>query len=333
MPVACDLCGTDQPLTLAHRDKYGFLVPSVVCTRCGLLYLNPRPTPEAYAEFYVAEYRTLVMAEKNLNARYQAQRGHGEFILDFCRDLLQDPKRVLDIGCDVGGILHVVSEALGCDAYGVEPDQEAAAYAQEKVGRSPIFAGNFEEAPLEAVTFDFIILTQTLNHLLSPTDALEKIRSLLSPRGVAFIEVYNVMATASWSNITDHAKVDHPYMFGAATFRALLGKVGLTILRFAEDTFEDTLRKERLKLPGAHAHLRAAVCLGPRSDPKTLSGYREVRTLLRRSALRMAAPRLLRRLLGERVTAILRRLVGERGHAMLHRFASGRRREPRRINS
>lgn len=324
-PVACDLCGADRPANLAERDKYGVSVKTVICTRCGLLYLSPRPTPEAYEEFYQAEYRDLVSSGEGqeLEVRYQGQRAHGRTILEFCRGLLPEARRrVLDIGCDAGGVLQEVSEALGLEPYGVEPNREAVAFAKRKMPGARVFEGYFEETPFEEGSFGLIILTQTLNHLLSPTEALRKVRRLLDPGGLAFVEVFNVMATASWTNMSDHAKVDHPYMFGVKTFRALLAKVGLEVLRFEEDTFEDYLRKEGLKTPGAICHLRAAVRLG-QPLPEVPEGYGEVRSLLKRRARRMALPRLLRRMLGERGASVLLKLAGGRGRTLLHRFASG----------
>ncbi len=50
--VPCNLCGTDAPVTLAHTDKYGLGITTVMCRQCGLMYLNPRPTETSYGKFY-----------------------------------------------------------------------------------------------------------------------------------------------------------------------------------------------------------------------------------------------------------------------------------------
>ncbi|WJW75952.1 class I SAM-dependent methyltransferase [Thiohalobacter sp. IOR34] len=50
--VPCNLCGADDPITVAHTDKYNLPVRTVICKQCGLIYLNPRPTLSSYSNFY-----------------------------------------------------------------------------------------------------------------------------------------------------------------------------------------------------------------------------------------------------------------------------------------
>jgi ubiquinone/menaquinone biosynthesis C-methylase UbiE len=51
--VPCNLCGRDDCVEIAQRDKYDLAVTSVICRNCGLIYLNPRPTIKSYDRFYV----------------------------------------------------------------------------------------------------------------------------------------------------------------------------------------------------------------------------------------------------------------------------------------
>jgi 2-polyprenyl-3-methyl-5-hydroxy-6-metoxy-1,4-benzoquinol methylase/RNase P subunit RPR2 len=51
--VACNLCGSNSTIEVAHRDKYGLAVTSVMCRNCGLMYLNPRPSRNGYHGFYL----------------------------------------------------------------------------------------------------------------------------------------------------------------------------------------------------------------------------------------------------------------------------------------
>jgi SAM-dependent methyltransferase len=50
--VPCNLCGSDACIDIAHSDKYDLPVRSVMCRKCGLMYLNPRPTKASYDQFY-----------------------------------------------------------------------------------------------------------------------------------------------------------------------------------------------------------------------------------------------------------------------------------------
>ena len=57
--TACNLCGSPQLVTITHRDRYGFPATASACARCGLEFLNPRMTADAYARFYDGVYRPL----------------------------------------------------------------------------------------------------------------------------------------------------------------------------------------------------------------------------------------------------------------------------------
>jgi SAM-dependent methyltransferase len=50
--VACNLCGLDDAVAVAERDKYRLPLTTVMCRGCGLLYLDPRPTTATYRQFY-----------------------------------------------------------------------------------------------------------------------------------------------------------------------------------------------------------------------------------------------------------------------------------------
>ena len=50
--MACNLCGRDDTLPVAERDKFRLPLTTVMCRGCGLLYLDPRPTAATYRRFY-----------------------------------------------------------------------------------------------------------------------------------------------------------------------------------------------------------------------------------------------------------------------------------------
>src|SRR5438128_11458753 len=59
--VACNLCSAVETTELYHRSDFRFEVdavewPLVKCKRCGLAYVNPRPTPDAIWRYYPAFY-------------------------------------------------------------------------------------------------------------------------------------------------------------------------------------------------------------------------------------------------------------------------------------
>src|SRR5215471_17923076 len=58
----CNLCGASDVVVLTHRDRYGYPAQACGCRVCGLVFLNPVMTAEAYGRFYAGIYRPLVSA-------------------------------------------------------------------------------------------------------------------------------------------------------------------------------------------------------------------------------------------------------------------------------
>src|SRR5918996_1359072 len=59
---SCNLCAGETFVTLTHRDRYHYPAEAAGCRRCGLVFLNPVMTAEAYSRFYAGTYRPLVSA-------------------------------------------------------------------------------------------------------------------------------------------------------------------------------------------------------------------------------------------------------------------------------
>ena len=84
----CNLCGAESFTVLTHRDRYGYPASAVACDACGLVFLDPVMTGDAYGRFYAGTYRPLVSAYHGrlIDARtiqdeqreYAADRGSSE---------------------------------------------------------------------------------------------------------------------------------------------------------------------------------------------------------------------------------------------------------------
>ena len=58
----CNLCGGSAFVGLTHRDRYGYPAAAACCSGCGLVFLDPVMTADAYGRFYQRTYRPLVSA-------------------------------------------------------------------------------------------------------------------------------------------------------------------------------------------------------------------------------------------------------------------------------
>ena len=277
----CNLCGGSVFVGLTHRDRYGYRAPAVCCSGCGLVFLDPVMTPEAYGKFYEGTYRPLVSAYHGrlIDARtiqqeqrdYAVERGH-----------LLEPvlagrgyRTLLDIGGSTGVVAHALARRFSLRATVVDPAPREAAQAQA-LGLETI-EGLVEHVDLGERRFDMVMLCQTVDHLLDVSGTLRRIRGLLATEGILFLDIVDVRAAylRSWS-IEEAVKVDHPYYLTEMTIAAYLRRAGL----------------ETIRTDYAADHLHVSYIARPsRPDPSTLPPQESVRRLLSEVRFVQNAPR------------------------------------------
>jgi SAM-dependent methyltransferase len=108
---------------------------------------------------------------------------------DQIRKHMPDDGRVCDLGCGDGMLMRGLV-GPGVTIFGVEPDATARQAAQPGM---TILEGSAESLPgsLERASFDVVVMSHVLEHCADPSAAVENVRSLLKPGGVAIISVPN----------------------------------------------------------------------------------------------------------------------------------------------
>jgi SAM-dependent methyltransferase len=163
----------------------------VECQGCGWLRQNPRPTVETIGYFYPADYINYIGAVEDEPSRWrQWDRRYGLIKRRRAIERLQPSGRILDVGCATGIFLHEMQQA-GWDVAGVEPNQGAAAYAQERFGL-PVHLGMLREAALPGESYDVVTLWDVLEHLHTPWADLVEAHRLLKPGGLIALRIPNL---------------------------------------------------------------------------------------------------------------------------------------------
>ena len=251
----CNLCGASQFVVLTHRDRYGYPAEAHACAQCGLAFLNPQMTAEAYGRFYDGVYRPLVSAfhGRLIDARtiqgeqheYAAER------IEFVRPFLGaagGPRTMLDIGGSTGVVAYEFARGFGLQGTVIDPAPLETAQAA-RFGLETI-TGLVEHHDFGSRQFDVIIVCQAVDHLLDVRGTLERVRTLLSDRGIFFIDIVDFRAAylRNWS-VEAAVKIDHPYYLTEATMSAFLRRAGFDILR--ADYAADHLHVGYVCRPGA----------------------------------------------------------------------------------
>jgi hypothetical protein len=233
--TACNLCGAAAFVVLAHRDRYGFPAQASACGRCGLVFLDPRLTAEAYGRFYDGIYRPLVSAfhGRLIDARtiqaeqqdYAAERA--ELLRPF---MLPGFASLLDIGGSTGVVAAHMGRAFGLQGTLIDPAPLEVAEAR-RFGLETI-TGLVEQHDFSGRRFDLVLICQTVDHLLDVAGTLRRVRELLTDRGRLFIDIVDFRAAylRNWS-VEDAVKIDHPYYLTEPTMTAYLRRAGFEILR------------------------------------------------------------------------------------------------------
>lgn len=258
--IGCDLCGEGHSFTVTatrdHEHGVDGVFNVVRCEGCGLHYLNPRPTPDAIGQCYPGDYYAysggshvtfgpdLKGRLKKLIRRHRLLSGLAGMIGPL-RHLATDsaiaddipgwvrPGNVLDVGCGSGAFLDAMRES-GWTTFGIEPGETAAGLARKK-GHQIVCQSVTDplDAALAGRLFDIVLMSHSLEHVHSPTQALANLRSLLKPEiGHLIIEVPNLESLLTyWFGELGLAfdTPRHLYMFSPQTLSKLLVKTGFEV--------------------------------------------------------------------------------------------------------
>lgn len=250
---ACNLCGAREFVILTHRDRYGYPAQAHACRHCGLVFLNPRMTAEAYGRFYDGVYRPLVSAfhGRLIDARTIQAEQHEYAIerAEFIRPFLANSasKTMLDIGGSTGVVAAHFAREFGLQGTLIDPAPLEVQQAQ-RLGLETI-TGLVEQHDFGSRRFDVVIICQTVDHLLDIAGTLTRVRQLLTDDGLLFLDIVDFRAAylRNWS-VEDAIKIDHPYYLTETTIVSYLRSAAFEVLR--SDYARDHLHVSYVCRPG-----------------------------------------------------------------------------------
>ena len=246
--IACPVCKSDDHEQLFDRDRYRMGIVTTGCKSCGMIFINPQPTPAAMLDFYVNHYRKFYESMATPTLEYIAKgpfQARADFVVGALRDVIRidQPKRpnlpkatqtMLDIGCSEGTLLKTFGESFPTfECYGLEPDANFAQFASKNSNAKKVVATDFESFfAANEQRYDLVTLTHVLEHILDPIEILTSIRNVLQPGGHFYVEVPNVMDPEALGLGNLH--IGHVMSFSPQTLKLVLAKAGFEVVRFYE---------------------------------------------------------------------------------------------------
>lgn len=231
--VACPVCGRHDLASVSEIDRHHVQSAVKICRACGLVQTNPRPTMEAYAKYYAAEYSGLEYGHDTPNdALFQSQRARGIDIVDYLRRNNRMPPagaRVLEVGCNTGGILDVFREH-GYEIKGVDLNARFTEYGRETHGLDVGFGTIDDVSPTWRPRL--IIYSHTFEHVTRPNDELQKVKGRLADGGQLYVQVPGIKSLHEGYAMDFRAYIQfaHTYHFSLTSLTNLLRANGFRLV-------------------------------------------------------------------------------------------------------
>lgn len=191
---ACPICGAATVLRhgAMYDDRYGYpgRFDILRCTACGHSYLHAQFGDSELSQLYTQYYPR---ATFQVGQFREPQESHGIAAWlsgERCAAFRWVPEkvRVLDIGCGSCETLRY-HESRGCEAYGVEADENVSQIAAH-FGLN-VHIGLFDAGLYQRGFFDYVTLDQVIEHMADPLQALCGIAQVLKPGGAVVISTPN----------------------------------------------------------------------------------------------------------------------------------------------
>lgn len=205
--LQCPLCHQEGVFAYKSLTDRLYYVPGhwnfLRCTKCHLLWLDPRPVAEDIPKCYPENYFThlappsISVGSSDLKRRlrllclavcfgYPTNSNPNKVIRWLIQALMlipsfrdratmnlgpmllpyRDKGRILDVGCGDGVYLALMKE-LGWEVAGVEIDQKAADIARAHFS-IPIHVGSLFDAPFPEESFDAVTMSHVIEHVEDP---------------------------------------------------------------------------------------------------------------------------------------------------------------------
>lgn len=238
-PVPCPICNTKDIELLSQKCQFGLPCFVSICPNDGLVFLSPRWTKERYTHFYESEfysyYRPSYLSDNISDSHYMS-------IKKICarleqRNLLKGRKSVLDIGAGMGWSLKWLKEyyAHFKQFSAIESSTRCIAHLKDVIGAEIV--SDDIDSEWQSNGFDLVIMRHVLEHFMHPVEALKKVTDNLSPHGIIYIAVPDMMnPKGSLKNFWFRSA--HTFYFSLMTLTSIAAKAHLSPITITSENSE-----------------------------------------------------------------------------------------------
>jgi 2-polyprenyl-3-methyl-5-hydroxy-6-metoxy-1,4-benzoquinol methylase len=231
---SCAVCGATAPDPL-FRQQFAAIEGAtivdgydvVTCRACGFAYADDIPEQQVFDDYYRAMSKYEYHQRDGEESPYDRVR-----MADIASDiepLVADHQaRILDIGCATGRLLYLLRERGFPSVTGLDPSQ-GCVDAARRLYDVRVLQGSMSEFPETDERFDVIILIGVLEHIRDLDAAMRRVRSILAPKGLVYVEVPNAVDFYRWPNAPfQDFSTEHINFFAPKSLNNLFARYGFT---------------------------------------------------------------------------------------------------------
>ena len=205
-----------------------------ICLDCNLVYMNPHPSQNWYDQLYQNEFwevkshrQSGSSVHRNVKMWMKAYGRVDKYIDFLVNNDVQIPMggRILEIGSAYGLIVSEMAQRFKCQAFGVEPNHAARAFATDYAGLESV-AENMKGLAKWSGTnsVDLVIFSHVLENVVDLDDTFQTLCRMLKPGSLILIETPNIYFPRG-------THIYHPYCFCSRSLSRLLARYGFEVVR------------------------------------------------------------------------------------------------------
>lgn len=117
--------------------------------------------------------------------------------------------QILEAGCGAGHVLEEIANKINpCNLTGLDPLPEWLKQAEKRLGdKAKLIHGFAENLPFQDKSFDYVICTEVLEHVIDPKAVLKELKRVVKKNGLVIISVPNEKLISNLKNILDSIKI------------------------------------------------------------------------------------------------------------------------------
>lgn len=188
----CEICNSNKKKILYEQNFYNQTISPMekydvcICKECGFIYADNIPSQEKFDKYYgeISRYEF----QHNDGIVSKSYIKHTEKLADFIdSETCGHGASILDIGCSTGTLLSILKKRGYHNLTGIDPSPSCIKTINKKYNIDA-YSSTISNFKLHK-TFDIIILSAVLEHIVDLNHSLQIVSNLLKEDGVLIIEI------------------------------------------------------------------------------------------------------------------------------------------------